>query len=85
MMRVLQGDVGSGKTIIALISAFAVIKSGYQVAFYVPLSYLRNNIFNYLKILSSTNYSIELLSGKVKTSEQIRFELFCLRKKSILL
>ena len=33
MLRVLQGDVGSGKTVVSIISAFAVVKAGYQVAF----------------------------------------------------
>ena len=37
MFRLLQGDVGSGKTIIALITALNVIKSGFQVALMVPL------------------------------------------------
>lgn len=82
MMRVLQGDVGSGKTIIALISAFAVIKSGYQVAFLCPTELLaKQHLQLFKKILASTNYSIELLSGKVKTSEQNKIRTLLSEKK----
>ena len=46
MYRLLQGDVGSGKTIVALLSALSVIKNGYQVALVVPTSVLAKQHFD---------------------------------------
>ena len=47
MFRLLQGDVGSGKTIIALIAALNVIKSGFQVALMVPTEILAKQHYNF--------------------------------------
>ena len=71
MLRVLQGDVGSGKTIVSLIAAYAVVKSGYQVAFLCPTELLAKQHFLLSqKIFNNLGYKIELLSGKIKISEQ---------------
>ena len=73
MMRVLQGDVGSGKTIVAMLSSINVVKSGYQVAFLCPTDLLakqHNTLFK--SILKKENINIELLSGKIKISQQTK-------------
>ncbi len=64
MFRLLQGDVGSGKTIIALLSAFNTINSGYQVAFMAPTEILARQHYNLAKEIFPQNKVIELISGK---------------------
>ncbi len=64
MFRLLQGDVGSGKTIIALLSAFNVINSGYQVAFMAPTEILARQHYNLANEIFPNNIKIELISGK---------------------
>ena len=65
MFRILQGDVGSGKTIVSLIAAANVIESGYQVAFMAPTEIL--TMQHYLlanKIFNKTNIKTNFLTGK---------------------
>jgi len=65
MFRLLQGDVGSGKTIVSLIAAANVIESNYQVAIMAPTEILAKQHFILAKkIFHSTNSNIEFLTGK---------------------
>ena len=65
MFRLLQGDVGSGKTIISFIVAANVIRSTSQVALMAPTEILARQHYNLaMKIFKSTDVSIELLTGK---------------------
>lgn len=69
MNRLLQGDVGSGKTIIALICLFNVIKNGYQGVMLAPTEILAIQHYEEaLKLFKDFNLNIELLVGGVKTS-----------------
>ncbi len=68
MFRLLQGDVGSGKTIVSLISALNVIKSGYQVALMVPTEILAKQHYNFATKFFRENIKIELLTGKTEYS-----------------
>ncbi len=64
MFRLLQGDVGSGKTIVALLSAFNTINSGFQVAIMAPTEILARQHYLLAKKVFPKNINIELLSGK---------------------
>ncbi len=71
MFRLLQGDVGSGKTIVALIAAANVIESGYQVAFMAPTEILANQHYMLAnKIFGGSNIKIDFLTGKTTYSER---------------
>jgi ATP-dependent DNA helicase RecG len=66
MRRLLQGDVGSGKTIVAFEAAIIAIENGYQVALMAPTEILASQ--HYLsarRILESAGYRIALLTGSV--------------------
>ena len=70
MFRLLQGDVGSGKTIVALSAILSVIKSKFQVAFMAPTEILAKQHYNLAKKLFSKNIKIEILTSK--TENRIR-------------
>ena len=66
MNRLLQGDVGCGKTVVATIAAIDCIKAGFQVAFMVPTEILAEQ--HYEKLINwfkNTNYEILLLTGSL--------------------
>ena len=73
MFRLLQGDVGSGKTILALISAANVIEANFQVSLMAPTEILALQHYELAKkMFSSTKIKIELLTGKTETKEKKR-------------
>ncbi len=83
MMRLLQGDVGSGKTTIALGSAIMAIENGYQVAVMCPTESLAlQHFLNFKEILTPLSYNIEILLGSTKRKEKERI-LFDLKKGKI--
>ena len=71
MQRLLQGDVGSGKTIVALISMLNVTKKEFQTALMVPTEILAIQHFNYFKnLLKNSKIKIVLLTSKIKKKEK---------------
>jgi ATP-dependent DNA helicase RecG len=68
MNRLLQGDVGSGKTIVAFISMYMNYLAGYQSALMAPTEVLAIQHYNNIKKLLDIN--IELLTGKLKPKER---------------
>lgn len=73
MNRLLQGDVGSGKTIVALIAMLAVMENDHQTALMVPTEILaEQHARNLKRILAKSPYRIESLTGSLKTADKKR-------------
>jgi len=70
MFRLLQGDVGSGKTIVSLLSAYNTINSGFQVSLMAPTEILARQHYNLAKKLLPKNINISLISGKSDYKEK---------------
>ncbi len=71
MNRLLQGDVGSGKTIVAFMSMLLAIDNGFQACLMAPTEILANQHFIGLSELAKDlNISIKILTGSTKTSER---------------
>ena len=72
MYRLLQGDVGSGKTIISVICAIDIIKSHHQVVVMAPTEILASQHYKYFQnYLKPFNIKIRLLTGKIKNKKEI--------------
>ena len=75
MLRLLQGDVGSGKTIISIISGLNVIASGFQVALMCPTEILATQHLNLIKsITQGLDLKVEILSSGVNKKRQIEIK-----------
>ncbi len=71
MNRLVQGDVGSGKTIVAFIAAFNVYFNGYQIAFMAPTEILAEQHYNEaIKLFEKFNVKVHLLTGSTKTANK---------------
>ncbi len=71
MNRLLQGDVGSGKTIVALLSMLIALDNGFQATLMAPTEILAQQHFNaFEELLKNTNIQVKLLTGSTKTKER---------------
>ncbi len=76
MNRLLQGDVGSGKTIVAVIAMMAAMENGYQAALMAPTEILaEQHARNVKRLLAKTPYRVELLTGSLRPSHKKRLQL----------
>lgn len=75
MNRLLQGDVGSGKTIVALIAMLAAMENGYQTALMAPTEILaEQHSRNIKRLLAKTTHRVELLTGSLRAAEKRRLQ-----------
>lgn len=71
MNRLLQGDVGSGKTVVAMCAAYKAVKSGYQVAIMAPTAILATqHIQNFEQILGKLDIKCELLISEMSKKKK---------------
>lgn len=71
MNRLLQGDVGSGKTMVAVLSALIAVGNGYQVCIMAPTEVLAQQHYkNIQRLLAPTNVKPALLTGSTKAAER---------------
>src|SRR5438105_14343816 len=75
MYRLLQGDVGSGKTILAAEAAVIAIENGYQAAVLAPTEILAaQHSFYFKQILSKLGYVVVLLTGSATAREKVQLK-----------
>lgn len=87
MNRLLEGDVGSGKTVVAAIAALNVVKAGYQVAFMAPTEILSKQHFKEVfSLLNKFNLDVGLLTGKEDKfySKKLKYESIEISRKKLL-
>ncbi|CAL2078387.1 ATP-dependent DNA helicase RecG [Tenacibaculum sp. 190524A02b] len=71
MNRLLQGDVGSGKTIVALLTMLLAIDNGYQATIMAPTEILANQHYNGIaELLEKTDIKVELLTGSTRIKKR---------------
>ncbi len=75
MNRLLQGDVGSGKTMVAAQAAIIALENGFQVAILAPTEILAAQHFAYFKrLLGRLDYSVALLTGSVASRDKLHIK-----------
>ena len=71
MMRLLQGDVGSGKTLVALLTMLNVVQSGAQSVLMAPTDLLSMQHFQFFKnAFANTDFKVVILTGKTSAKER---------------
>ena len=71
MQRLLQGDVGAGKTIVAVLAALVAMENGFQVAFMAPTEILaEQHLITLTRWLGASRHRVALLSGKITAAER---------------
>jgi ATP-dependent DNA helicase RecG len=71
MNRLLQGDVGAGKTIVAVLAAVLAMENGQQVAFMAPTEILAEQHFTTVqRLLAGTQFRVALLTGRLPAAER---------------
>ncbi len=71
MHRLLQGDVGSGKTVVAAIALYATVTAGFQGALMVPTEILaQQHMESFMQLFTQTPVKVALLTGSTKTKER---------------
>src|SRR5262252_638355 len=72
MIRLMQGDVGSGKTIVALEAVVIAVENGYQAAIMAPTEILaEQHYLNAKRILTPLNYRIAVVRRGIKKAEKL--------------
>jgi len=87
MNRLLEGDVGSGKTVVAMMAALNVAKAGFQIAFMAPTEILAKQHFQEVaKLLKDFNLNLGLLTGKQDQfrSKKLKNEVVEISRKKLL-